>query len=142
MKCTFDGIWNGGGLWVFMLQTKVRAMRQKSICNSSFPSNQYVVILGQHSMQFYKLVSKWGFPRKKLLGRAPCMATFGMQWSCPILFIFLSHMSKLKFSKIQFSNIFFFIKKTLFFLIFIYYYYYFIYLFIFKFHSQNNFSRF
>ena len=26
MKCTFGGIWNGGGLWVFILQTKVLEM--------------------------------------------------------------------------------------------------------------------
>ena len=57
--------------------------------SSSFPSNQYVAFLGQPSMQFCKLVSKWGFPRKKLLGRAPCMATFGMQWSSPILYIYI-----------------------------------------------------
>ena len=45
-------------------------MQQKSTCSSSFPSNQYVAFLGQPSMQLFKWVSKWSFPRKKLLGRA------------------------------------------------------------------------
>ena len=39
MKCTFSGIQNGGSLWVFILQTKVLEMQQKSIYSGSFPSN-------------------------------------------------------------------------------------------------------
>ena len=64
------GMNNGGGLWVFMLQTKVLAMQKKSTCSSSFPSNQYVAFLGQPSMQLCKWVFKWSFPRKKFLGWA------------------------------------------------------------------------
>ena len=118
MKCTFSGIQNGGSLWVFMLQTKVLEMLQKSIYSGSFPSNLACNFINWFLSGVFQGKSCWGGPMhghlftffKLLMSKVLFLYLFYL------LFFFIFSNNPLKFPKIPKFQIYLSIHSFNFFL--------------------------